>query len=129
METVPVDTDVFSYIHKKDTRAELYRKHLAGKGLALSFMTVAKLYRWAVEHKWGQKKVDALCAKIKKYVILPHDDETAWKYAEVRSIPGRVLDPGDAWIAASALRHQIPLVTHNRKHFMRIPGLQVISES
>jgi tRNA(fMet)-specific endonuclease VapC len=128
METLLVDTDVFSYIHKNDTRAELYRKHLDGKRLALSFMSVAELYRWAVEHRWGQKKIDKLRAKIKQYVILPHDDETAWKYAEIRSIPGRAIDPGDAWIAAGALRHQLPLVTHNKKHFEHIPGLQVISE-
>jgi tRNA(fMet)-specific endonuclease VapC len=129
MDTVLVDTNVFSYIHKNDTRAELYRKHLDGKRLALSFMTVAELYRWVVERKWGQKRIDDLRARLKRYVILPHDDETAWKYAEVRSIPGHPIDPGDAWIAASALRHGIPLVTHNRKHFEHVPGLVVISES
>ena len=129
METVLVDTDVFSYIHKKDTRAELYRKHLDEKRLSLSFMTVGELYRWAVERKWGQKKIDDLQAKFKNYVILPYDDEMAWKYAEVRSIPGRPVNPGDAWIAATALRHGIPLVSHNKKHFEGIPGLKVISES
>jgi predicted nucleic acid-binding protein len=28
----------------------------------------------------------------------------------------------DAWIAANALRHDIPLLTHNRKHYEH-PGL------
>src|SRR5437588_3171723 len=115
MDAVLVDTDVFSYIHKKDTRAELYRKHLDGKRVALSFMTVAELYRWVLERKWGAKKIEELRARLKKYVIVPYDDDTAWKYAEVRSIPGRPVDPGDAWIAAGALRHGIPLVTHNKK--------------
>ena len=35
----------------------------------------------------------------------------------------------DAWIAATALRHGLPLVTHNRRHFESIPALRVISES
>jgi tRNA(fMet)-specific endonuclease VapC len=67
MDTVLVDTNVFSYIHRKDTRAELYRSHLDGKRLALSFLTVAELYRWAVERKWAQKKIDELRAKLKSY--------------------------------------------------------------
>jgi hypothetical protein len=33
------------------------------------------------------------------------------------------------WIEASAIRHSIPLVSNNRKHFERIPGLKLISES
>ena len=37
---VIVDTDVVSFLFKGDTRAQLYRPHLQGKTLALSFMTV-----------------------------------------------------------------------------------------
>ena len=36
--------------------------------------------------------------------------------------------PATLWIAACALRHSIPLVTHNSKDFVGIPGLKVISE-
>ena len=71
----------------------------------------------------GPEENDGLRAKLKTYVLLPYDDETAWKYAELRSIPGRPVEPGDAWIAASALRQGIPLVTHNRTHFVRRSGL------
>ena len=129
MDTVLVDTDVFSFIHKQDTRAELYRRHLDGKRLALSFMTVAELYRWTLERQWGKKKINELRGKLTRYVIIPYDDETAWKYAQIRSIAGRPVELGDAWIAAAALRHGIPLVTHNQKHFEFIHGLAVISES
>jgi predicted nucleic acid-binding protein len=34
----------------------------------------------------------------------------------------------DAWIAATALRHGLRLVTHNRRHFEGITGLRIISE-
>jgi tRNA(fMet)-specific endonuclease VapC len=46
----------------------------------------------------------------------------------VRTIKGRPVDPSDAWIAATAIRYNLPLVTHNRRHFDGITGLQVISE-
>jgi tRNA(fMet)-specific endonuclease VapC len=38
------------------------------------------------------------------------------------------MSPADAWAAAVALRHGLPLVTHNRKHFEPVPGLTIISE-
>ena len=52
-----------------------------------------------------------------------------WEYAGVRAIKGHPINAGDAWIAATALRHDLPLVTHNRSDFEHIPGLAVISEA
>ena len=42
---------------------------------------------------------------------------------------GRNVPANDLWIAACAIRHSIPLVTHNSKDFAGIPRLIVISES
>ena len=92
-------------------------------------MTLAELHRWVIERNWGAKKVADLRDKLKQYVILHSDDETAEQYATVRNIKGYPVNLGDAWIAATALRHGLPLVTHNRKHFERIPGLVVVSEA
>jgi len=41
---------------------------------------------------------------------------------------GRTVSCSDAWIAASAIRHSIPLVTHDAKDFRNISGLQIITE-
>jgi hypothetical protein len=35
----------------------------------------------------------------------------------------------DLWIAATAVRHSIPLISHNRKHYDDIPDLVFISET
>lgn len=48
MPEVVVDTDVVSYLFKKDTRSRLYRRHLLGNGLVVSFMTLAELEHWAL---------------------------------------------------------------------------------
>ena len=129
MNTVLVDTDVFSYLLKNDTRAGLYRKHLDGQRLALSFMTLGELQSWAVERNWGATRMGELRAKLRNYFVLHSDDETAERYGAVRNVRGFPVNVGDAWVAATALRHGIPLVTHNRRHFEQIPGLTVISEA
>ncbi len=47
MNTVVLDTDVWSFVFKRDSRAELYRHHLESNVLCVSFQTVAELYQWA----------------------------------------------------------------------------------
>jgi predicted nucleic acid-binding protein len=41
---------------------------------------------------------------------------------------GRPVAPADAWIAATALLLDVPLVTHNSSHYEGIDGLRVISQ-
>jgi tRNA(fMet)-specific endonuclease VapC len=129
MRDVVVDTDVFSFVFKGDTRAGLYAKNLNGRQINLSFTTVAELYRWSLTHGWGKRRVQSLEVSLARCSILPYDDETSWEWARVMSIKGQPMSPGDAWIAAAAIRHGFPLVTHNRKHFDCIPRLTVISEA
>lgn len=124
-----VDTNVVSYRFKRDSRGHLYTRHLTGQNPAVSFMTVAELYRWSVRRNWGASLLATLQNDLLKYATLPLDDETAWEWARITSIPGRPMDAGDAWIAAAAIRHGIPLVTHNRNHFQHVSGLVVISEA
>ena len=63
--------------------------------------------------------------------MLPYDDALAWAWAELvgKTCRGRPMSLQDSWIAATAIRHTMPLVTHNRKHFENVPGLTVISEA
>jgi tRNA(fMet)-specific endonuclease VapC len=132
MSTLIVDTDVVSFLMKGDTRAELYRPHLQGKTLALSFMTVAELYQWAYVRNWGERKVARLEDQMHRYVILPFDGNLCRQWARIcvdRQLLGHPISAQDAWIAATALRHGCPLVTHNRDDFAGILGLDLISQA
>ncbi len=126
-----IDTNIVSYIFKGDTRAQLYQPTLAGQTLFVSFMTVAELYRWPYEKNWGEPKKQGLVQFLRNFAVLPYDDALAWKWAELvgKTCRGRPMSAADSWIAATALRHGMPIVTHNKKHFEHIPGLIVISES
>ena len=126
-----VDTDIVSFFYKKDTRAKAYEQHLTLQTLFVSFVTMAELYRWPFERNWGERKKQDLMRYLRNYAVLPYDDALAWTWAELvgKTCRNRPIAFHDSWIAATALRHNLALVTHNRKHFEHIPGLTLISES
>lgn len=130
MSDVLVDTNVVSYLFKGDTRAPAYAPLLQGHRLAVSFMTVAELFEWAVGRKWGQGRLGQLEATLATYLVIPVDIELCRIWGRVRGearLGGRNIAPQDAWIAATALRHSLPLITHNPKDFQQITGLDVRS--
>ena len=132
VEVVLVDTDVFSFYMKGDTRASLYDKHTKGKKLALSFVTVGELLTWAKHKGWGPAKVAELERRIALTGVIPYDMALCQTYAELKAKllkAGKPISDNDLWIAATAIRHSIPLTSHNRKHYDEIPGLVFISEA
>jgi tRNA(fMet)-specific endonuclease VapC len=130
MESVVIDTDVLSFFAKADSRASLYAPYLAGRYASVCFQTVAELRLWALLRRWGPGRLAALESLLDRLMVLPYDAPTAQRWAEVtahRRRIGRPIECGDAWIAATALRHDIPLLTHNAKDYHDIPGLKLIT--
>jgi tRNA(fMet)-specific endonuclease VapC len=63
-------------------------------------------------------------------VILGLDEEICKRFGQLRGSlrkRGQIIGDFDLLIAASALRHQLTLLTNNRKHFEDIVGLQIES--
>ena len=132
MSPVVVDTDVVSYLFRRASRAGLYRPHLDGELLVVSFMSVAELDRWALERDWGELRKQGMEEHLGNFVVYPYDRLMCRKWAEVLDGArkrGRPVGVADAWIATTALLHEMPLVTHNREHFSSIEDLKVISEA
>lgn len=132
IEPVLVDTDVYSYLLSGKNYAALYRPHVEGKLLCLSFITVGELHFGALNKYWGKKKIADLKDRLKSATIVPYDEEVCLTYAKLKKAlqeKGKSVAINDLWIASCAVRHSIPLVTNNRKHFDLVPGLVVISES
>ena len=62
--------------------------------------------------------------------LLSHDEETALGYRRVfrdLKAKGQLIGTNDLWIAATALRHDMPLVSRNAHEFERVPGLKVLA--
>ena len=129
MEGLVVDTSVVSYLLKGHSLAPRYWEHLKERLLCLSFMSVAELYRWPLSRNWGEPRIAALREHLRSYVVLPYDDAMSWEWARIMSRKGQPISLADAWIAATAVRHGLPLITHNPRHFQSIAGLEIITVS
>jgi tRNA(fMet)-specific endonuclease VapC len=130
MSLLLIDTDIASFVFKGSNYVNPYLPLLSGNELALSFMTVAELFQWAILRQWGERRIAQLEQYLSNYVIVPVDRLLCRQWAQVRADRqniGRIISPQDAWIAATALRHDLPLVTHNIKDFQDIPNLQLIT--
>jgi predicted nucleic acid-binding protein len=129
---VVIDTDVISFLYKRDTRARLYEPHLNDPPFILSFMSLAELRRWTLERNWGEERRQQLEEYLTRYLVLHSDDLMCdrWAYAmNSARMQGQPIGPADAWIAATALLLDVPLITHNGAHYRGVEGLRVISEA
>ena len=127
MSWVVVDTSVVSYILKKHSLASAYWQILKDRSLAISFMTVAELYRWPLQRHWNDRRTLQLQQHIRGYTLLRHTISMSREWAKIKCRRGRPISDADAWIAATALLYGIPVVTHNPRHFLNIDGLEVLT--
>jgi tRNA(fMet)-specific endonuclease VapC len=132
MDAVLLDTDIVSFLLKGDSRALAYAPYLQERRLAISFMTAAELFQWAFTRHWGESRIQGLEVSLQSYTILPFDVDLCKRWGEIRAArraKGRPISPQDAWIAATALQHHLPLVTHNRSDFEAIEELELITQA
>jgi tRNA(fMet)-specific endonuclease VapC len=126
-----VDTDVLSFIYKKDSRGDLYSKHVRGRIIAISFATLAELEHWTIIRNWGERRQSDLQRYLKRFPVQHSTPKLCRLWAEVCEMArnkGRIIQPHDAWIAATALFFDVPLITHNSKDYIGIDSLTVITE-
>ena len=132
MSHIVLDTDVWSFVLKRDSRAERYRSHLEGNTPCVSFQTLAELYQWAEMADWGGSRRKRLQEWLGNFQVLGYDNATALIWARIRAERnrrGRPLSAQDAWVAACALRHLCPLDTNNASDYLDIEELDIISEA
>jgi len=132
MASIVVDTDVFIYINKRHSWAERFIPYLQDRLPVLCFVTVGELYRIALRNNWGPERVKGLEENIRRnYVVAPFTADITRRWAEVSvhcQRAGRKIPENDAWIAATALEQDCPLLTNNRRHFENVPGLVLLPD-
>jgi predicted nucleic acid-binding protein len=132
MSRIVVDTDVLSFLFKNHPIGLRYDPELAGRVAVISFMTIAELERWALQHHWSEQRLHWLRLYLRRFTIVPSSPDLCRKWAEVMvnaQAAGRRIECADAWIAATAILYGSPLATHNRSDYLGVPGLQIISHA
>jgi tRNA(fMet)-specific endonuclease VapC len=125
-----VDTDVVSFLFKGHSAAYLYVPELRDRTPVISFMTLAELDRWVIQSRWGEARLQRFRQYMEGYILVPYSREMCRKWAEITlaaEAVGRRIECADAWVTATALHYNLPLITHNRADFLGVPGLTVIS--
>ncbi|MEM9366402.1 MAG: PIN domain-containing protein [Planctomycetota bacterium] len=130
---VLVDTDVVSYAFRKDDVFEsFYGPRLVGLLPHVSFMTIAEIEYGVRRRSWGERRQSDMRDFIAQHfsTIDPtlETSQTWGKILAEAEMSGRHLKDADGWVAATALYHDMPLMTNNRRDFEFIPGLQLITQ-
>ncbi len=132
VRVVVADTDVVSFLFKRDTRAERYRRHLEGTRPVVSAQTLAELHHWPVFRRWGARRRRELNEFLQAYPVIYPDQELCRLWGEITAraaLAGKLLPATDAWQAATALYLDVPLVTHNSGNYQGAPDLVIITEA
>lgn len=94
-----------------------------------SAITVGELFKGAYRSRAKERHLKNIEARVlPALTLLPYDVATARVFGKVRAQleeSGRILPDADLHIAATALYHNLELVTGNLRHFERIPDLQL----
>ena len=125
-----MDTDVYSSRLVPDsTLARRYEPLLVGRAEFLSFQTVAEVRYGALLRGWGDARLDRMEAELGRIEIVYPGPDLVRTYAELRVTcqrAGHALSQrehdADRWIAATAIRLGIPLLSHDGV-FENTPGL------
>jgi tRNA(fMet)-specific endonuclease VapC len=122
-----IDTDICS-AHMRRPAMLAHRFIQYTGAIAVSAVTLAELYAGAYKHSQSRRLLSLISDLRQEVIVLDFDETCAEKFGQVR---GKLLQQGisvpttDLLIAAAALVHNVPLVTHNTKDFHNIPGLQL----
>jgi tRNA(fMet)-specific endonuclease VapC len=126
-----IDTSVFIEIEQRGQPISDLFRTMTGEPVGLSSVTAAELL-FGVERADAGKRRLARAAFIETVFsalfIVPFDLPAAREYARMSAYLRRVgqdISVHDHMIAATALAHGFSVVTHNMRHFERVPGLDV----
>ena len=132
---VVVDTIVISWLldDRPNRLADHHRNRLGAQPVLVAFQTVMELRYGALRAGWGELRRRRLERGLAELTVVQPDDETITVCAELRlqcqqvgHALGDKIHDGDRWIASTAIRLGLPLVSHDGV-FNAAPGLSIIT--
>lgn len=115
--SILVDTNIVVYLIAGGLKAEACAPYLDGHVLAISFQSVGELWYGAIRRELGDRKRRYLDEIVQRMTVLSVDEAMVRIWAELRASSegsGFTKQVADLWIAATAKRHDLPLLTNDR---------------
>ena len=125
---VCVDTSFLVALERGDvgTVEKMQELEECGEVIFTTAVTVAEYYRGAYGSKDRARAIREVKALLDRVAILDLDYESGKIWGELaHSLKSYTIGDRDLFIASIALSNKQTLITRNKKHFERVPGLQV----
>ena len=123
------DTSIIVNIFRGKKEEQKIMEDLEGERTS-SFVCLAELYEGVARSQNRQEEENNLVKFFSRLNnVFGIDNEVAKKFGEVRSAlkkSGNVIEDMDILIAATCITYNQILITHNKKHFSRIPELKIL---
>lgn len=124
-----LDANVCS-VHLKKPSGLLHRFQQHSGGLVIAIVVLGEHYSWAFHRSNTQKILRRIETDLLPEVaVLDFDHDCALEFGRINgSLLSRGITRGaaDLMIAATALVHDLTLVTHNTADFVDIPDLRIV---
>jgi predicted nucleic acid-binding protein len=121
-----IDTDwLIDYLKGKAAAGQLL-DHLVHEGIAISLITYGEIWEGIYYGKDPKGQGQIFRAFLQATPVLPLTENSMESFALIRGslrAQGQLIGDADILIAATALDHDLTLVTQNIRHFRRVPNL------
>ena len=125
-----LDTDwAIDYLNKHSPVVQRLEK-LAPAGLGISIISVAELYEGVLEQEDSERKEQELREFLHGVEVLPVNEAICRIFARERGrlrAAGARIEDFDLLIGATAIHHNLTVLTNNRRHFQRLEDLTILS--
>jgi predicted nucleic acid-binding protein len=102
---------------------------LAGEGVGVSIVSFGEVFEGAFSDLDPQPRLARIRAFLARFELVDLSDPVMERFAQVRTDlrrQGLLIPDLDLLIAATALHHDLALVTRNRRHVARFPDLTLL---
>lgn len=126
--SILVDTDLVIDGLNGLSNAVQALRGFASQRIAVSTVTLAEIIEGAFHTSDPSRHLTDARAFLSPYAVLDVTDPVAETFGEIRAglrRQGNLIADMDLLIAATALTHDLTLLTRNTRHFTRIPGLRL----
>ena len=123
-----LDTDTCIYAIKKRSRQLNAKIESEPDGLAVSAVSLFELYFGACRYDNPNQRHELIEEFVSNMAILPFDKNCSKAAGLLRyelAKRGNLIGPFDLQIAATALSHNLTLITGNTREFSRVAGLGI----